>query len=193
MTRINPIHTEIWTPHPASVDAHIEMLGDVLHACVQAGASVSFVVPFSLSEAKTFWRDQVLPAVYDGSRRVLLARWAEQIVGTVQIDRATPPNQPHRAEVKKLLVHPRARRRGIARSLMLAVEDQARAERRTLLTLDTVRGSSAERLYVSLGYVRVGVIPGYALNFDARELEDAVLMYKRLPAASGAHRISQEK
>lgn len=157
------------------------MLGKVLHACVQSGASVSFVLPFSHDDATAFWRDQVLPAVLDGSRNVLLARLDEQIVGTVQLDLATPPNQPHRAEVKKLLVHPEARRRGIAKSLMLEVEIQAREATRTLLTLDTVTNGSAESLYLSLGYRAVGVIPGYALNFDSSALEATTVMYKQLP------------
>ena len=128
------ISIECWDPGPGVTD-DLEMLGCVLHACVHAGASVSFVLPFSREEARAFWLDQVLPAVTAGSRRVLLARLAGQIIGTVQLDLATPPNQPHRAEVKKLLVRPDARRRGIARSLMIALEDQARDARRTLLTL----------------------------------------------------------
>ena len=156
------------------------MLGGVLQACVHAGASVSFVLPFSHDDARAFWRDEVLPAVNAGNRRVLLARLDGQIVATVQIDLATPPNQPHRAEVKKLLVHPTARRLGIARSLMFAVEDKAREARRTLLTLDTVTGNPAETLYRSLGYVAIGVIPNYALSFDSSRLESTTVMYKEL-------------
>jgi GNAT superfamily N-acetyltransferase len=143
----NPIRIERWNPELAGVNDDLEMLGGVLHACVHAGASVSFVLPFSREDAKAFWHDQVLPAVKAGSRRVLLARLAGQIIGTVQLDLATPPNQPHRAEVKKLPVHPDGRRRGIARSLMGAVEEEAREARRTLLTLDKVTGGFAERLY----------------------------------------------
>lgn len=160
------------------------MLGGVLHACVHAGGSVSFILPFSRDDARAFWQDQVLPGVNDGSRRVLVARLAGKIVGTVQLDLATPPNQPHRAEVKKLLVHPDARRRGIARSLMAAVEEQARQARRTLLTLDTVTGGFAERLYLSSGYVAIGVIPRYALNFDSSKVESTTVMYKEVPPES---------
>lgn len=171
---------ERWTADRERVGEDLERLGEVLHACVHAGASVSFVLPFSREEARAFWQEQVLPAVEAGKRRVVLARVAGEIVGTVQLDLATPPNQPHRAEVKKLLVHPEARRRGIARALMQAVEEEARAEGRTLLTLDTVTGGAAERLYRSLGYVAAGGIPGYALNFDRSGIEGTTVMYQEL-------------
>ncbi len=180
MASPNPIRIECWKPDAAGVNDDLDMLGGVLHACVHAGASVSFVLPFSRGDAKAFWRDQVLPAVHAGSRRVLLARVGGRIVGTVQLDLATPPNQPHRAEVKKLLVHPDARRSGIARGLMAAVEEQAREARRTLLTLDTVTGGAAEPLYLSLGYAAIGVIPHYALNFDSSVLEATTVMCKEL-------------
>src|SRR5512146_1203932 len=174
------IRVECWRPTPSRLAEDLEMLGGVLHACVHAGASVSFVLPFSREDAEAFWHDKVLPAVRAGSCCVLVARSAKQIVGTVQLDLATPLNQQHRAEVRKLLVHPDARRRGVARSLMATLEARAREARRTLLTLDTVTGSSAEPLYRSLGYVAVGVIPRYALNFDSSELEATVVMYKEL-------------
>lgn len=174
------IRIECWRPAPSRLAADLEMLGGVLHACVHAGASVSFVLPFSCDDAKAFWRDKVLPAVRAGNCCVFVARGAKRIVGTVQLDLATSPNQPHRAEVRKLLVHPDARRRGVAKSLMAALEERAREARRTLLTLDTVTGSPAEPLYRSLGYVAAGVIPGYALNFDSSELEATVVMYKQL-------------
>jgi GNAT superfamily N-acetyltransferase len=180
MASPDPIRVERWEPQAAGLNGDLDSLGGVLHACVHAGASVSFVLPFSRDDAKAFWRDQVLPAVNAGSRRVLLARLAGQVVGTVQLDLAVPPNQPHRAEVKKLLVHPDARRRGVARSLMAAIEEEARETRRTLLTLDTVTGGAAEPLYLSMGYVRVGVIPRYALNHDSSEIESTTLMYKEL-------------
>jgi GNAT superfamily N-acetyltransferase len=176
----DPIQIERWKPDPAGVDGDLEMLACVLQACVHAGGSVSFVLPFPREEARAFWEQQVLPGVQAGSRCVLVARMAGRIVGTVQLDLGTPPNQPHRAEVRKLLVHPEARRRGIARSLMAAVEAQAHEEHRTLLTLDTVTGSAAEPLYRSLGYVAIGVIPRYAFNFDATTLEGTTVMYKEL-------------
>ena len=180
MTTLEQIHIERWHPHSADLAADIEMLGRVLHACVHAGASVSFVLPFSYEDAKAFWCTKVLPAVQAGQCRVLVARCSGRIIGTVQLDLATPPNQPHRAEVRKLLVHPEARRRGIARALMVAIEEQAREDRRTLLTLDTVVGGFAEPLYESIGYVPVGVIPHYSVRPDTPELDGTMVMYKEL-------------
>ncbi|HLJ44773.1 MAG TPA: GNAT family N-acetyltransferase [Bryobacteraceae bacterium] len=163
----------------------LAMLGCVLHACVQAGASVSFVLPFSREQATAFWRERVLPAVQAGSLVVLIAREDRRIVGTVQLDLDTPPNQRHRADVKKLLVHPDARRRKIGRRLMWALEEQAREARRSLLTLDTQTGGFAEPLYLSLGYISIGVIPRYALQADSGMLEGTTFMYKELaPQAS---------
>jgi ribosomal protein S18 acetylase RimI-like enzyme len=179
------IQIEQWMgdcPDPESVNSDIEMLGEILRAVVYDGAGVSFVVPFSMEEARAFWVEKVLPGVRAGTRRVLVARAGVRIVGTVQLDLGTPPNQRHRAEVLKLLVHPDARRHGIARALMIALEAVAQSEGRTLLTLDTWTGSHAERLYQSLGYVTVGVIPRYARGSLTPELEPATMMYKELSA-----------
>lgn len=166
--------------HPAIVESDLEALADILRAVVYDGAGVSFVVPFSIDDARAFWLTSVLPGVQAGTRRVLIARLEGRIVGTVQIDFATPPNQRHRADILKLLVHPSARRRGIARALMIAVEPIARAEGRTLLTLDTWTGRPAEVLYASLGYVVAGVIPRYARGSLTPELEPTTIMYKHL-------------
>ena len=137
-------------------------------------------MPFSPEEAREFWTGKVQPGVLAGTRRVLLARGGDRVVGTVQLDMATPPNQRHRADVAKLLVHPDVRRQGIARLLMTRIEDVAREAGRSLLTLDTVRGNSAEVLYRSMGYTAAGVIPGYARGALSEELEDTVLFYKNL-------------
>jgi GNAT superfamily N-acetyltransferase len=166
--------------HSAIVESDLDALADVLRAVVYDGAGVSFVVPFSVDDARRFWLSGVWPGVQARTRRVLIARLDDRIAGTVQIDLATPPNQQHRAEVMKLLVHPSARRRGIARALMIAVEPIALAEGRTLLTLDTWTGRPAEALYASLGYVVAGVIPGYARGSLTPELEPTTLMYKDL-------------
>jgi GNAT superfamily N-acetyltransferase len=201
------IRVEEWLPKDSiedttqsGVDAEIEMLAEILHAVVHAGAGVSFFVPFSIDEARAFWVDKVLPQVRAGARRVLLARVAEEngkrgtgnekedsdrIVGTVQLELAMPPNQQHRAAVAKLLVHPSARRHGAARALMLALEEIAKSEGRSLLTLDTVSGSGAERLYTSLDYVTVGVIPRFARGALTPELEGTTIMYKELTTAAG--------
>jgi GNAT superfamily N-acetyltransferase len=168
------------SPAAASLDEEIDMLATILRAVVYDGAGVSFVVPFAHEEARAFWIERVLPGVRAGTRSVLVARVGARIVGTVQIDLNVPPNQRHRTEVLKLLVHPEARRRGIARALMIALESTARSFGRTLLTLDTWTGSPAERLYESLGYVTVGVIPRYARGSLTPELEPATFMYKEL-------------
>jgi ribosomal protein S18 acetylase RimI-like enzyme len=180
------IGIETWFPDlPGAppLERDLDMLAEILHAVVHDGAGVSFVVPFSMDEARAFWRDKVLPGVRADTRRVLVTRSDTRIVGTVQLDLAVPPNQRHRAEVLKLLVHPRARRRGLARALMIALEDVARSERRTLLTLDTWTGSHAEALYQSLGYSTVGIIPRYARGSLTPELEPATIMYKELDRA----------
>lgn len=172
---------EDWRPADAvTLECDLEMLADVLHAVVHGGAGVSFIVPFSLSDARAYWRDTVLPRVQAGRRRVLVARLGGRIVGTVQLDLATPPNQAHRAEVAKLLVHPVARRQGIARALMVALEPVAAAAGRSLLTLDTVTGGPAEPLYVALGYTVAGVIPGYARGSLSPHLDATTILYKVL-------------
>jgi GNAT superfamily N-acetyltransferase len=178
---------EEWRPDlaaDAAVAADIDMLADVLHAVVHGGAGVSFILPFSRDEARAFWTDAVLPGVMARRRRMLVARLEGRIVGTVQLDPAWAPNQPHRAEVLKLLVHPAARRRGIARTLMVELEALARAGGWTLLTLDTWTGQAGEQLYRSLGYTTVGSIPRYARGSTTPELEPATIMFKELDRPS---------
>ncbi len=176
------VQIEEWRPDLSgpSLDRDIDMLAEVLRAVVYVGAGVSFVVPFSLDDARAFWIETVLPGVRARTRRVVVARLDGRIVGTVQLDLSVPPNQLHRAEVAKLLVHPTARRRGIARALMVALEATALSAGRTLLTLDTWTGGHAELLYRSLGYVTVGVIPRYARGSLTPELEPTTIMYKEL-------------
>jgi GNAT superfamily N-acetyltransferase len=186
MDTLAEIQIEEWRPDRpggASLEPDLDGLGEVLHAVVHGGAGVSFIVPFSFDDARAFWHDKVLPVVHARTRRVVVARWGARIVGTVQLDLAVPPNQQHRAEVAKLLVHPSARRRGVARALMMALEAIARSEGRTLLTLDTWTGGGAERLYLSLGYVSAGVIPRYARGSLAPDLKPTTIMYKELAPA----------
>lgn len=171
---------EEWRSDSARVAQDLDELAGVLHAVVHAGASVSFVLPFSLEDARAFWRSKVLPDVRKRRRMVLLARSDGEIVGTVQLILDTPPNQGHRAEVAKLLVHPKARRRGVARALMEAIENVARREGRTLITLDTRTGDMAEPLYRSMGYVLVGIIPRYAIDPHGQALEPTSILYKEL-------------
>jgi GNAT superfamily N-acetyltransferase len=157
----------------AELGAQLDGLARVLHDCVAQGASVSYMAPFSHDDARMAFVG--FAAGVDAGERLLLAAFADgELVGTVQVVLALPPNQPHRGDVAKLLVHSSARRRGIAAALMERVEAEARAEGRTLLVLDTVTGDPAERLYERLGWNRVGVIPGYALYPDGRPCDTTV-------------------
>src|SRR5262249_20765228 len=143
-------------------DAQIDGLADVLIDCVEGGASVSFMQPLSRDRAVAFWR-RVAQGVAAGERALLVAEDARGLCGTVQLVLDQPENQPHRADLAKMLVHRRARRQGLGAALMRAAEATARECGKTLLVLDAVTGGDAARLYERLGWVRVGDIPGYAL------------------------------
>jgi GNAT superfamily N-acetyltransferase len=138
-------------------------LAEVLLDCVEGGASVSFMSPLAYTDAMAFWQSAMESAAR-GERILLIAEdHAHQILGTVQVLLNLPENQPHRGDLAKMLVHRRARRRGVGASLVQAAEHAARVRGRSLLVLDTVTGGDAERLYERLGWQRVGEIPGYAL------------------------------
>jgi GNAT superfamily N-acetyltransferase len=162
----------------AEARAQLDGLASVLVDCVEGGASVSYMAPFSHGDARAVFEGVALD-VERGDRLLLAAFDNGEIVGTVQVNLATPPNQPHRGDIAKLLVRRSARRRGIAALLMEAAEREALAEGKTLLVLDTVTRDAAERLYARLGWTRVGVIPGYALYPDGR-LCDTTVFYKAL-------------
>lgn len=143
----------------------IDGLTELLLDCVEGGASVSFMLPLQREKARGFWQD-VIGGVGRGERTLVVAEDEEgHIVGTVQMITSMPENQPHRADIAKLLVHRQARRGGVGRQLMLAIEDQACKQQRTVLVLDTA-SPDAERLYERLGWQRVGVVPNYALMPD---------------------------
>jgi GNAT superfamily N-acetyltransferase len=140
-------------------------LAEILCACVNDGASVSYLPPLAAETARGFWKRA--SADIAAGTRILLAAWHDAlIVGTVMLEFASAPNQPHRAEVQKLLVHPAARRRGVARALMKRLEQEARRTDKTLLTLDTRAGDAAESLYRDMAWHEAGRIPGFALNAD---------------------------
>jgi hypothetical protein len=164
----------------------IAHLAALLHACVANGASVGYILPFDLAAAAAFWRDKVAPGVAARTRALLVARIEGRIVGSVQLNWDTPPNQPHRADVAKLLVAPGHRRAGIARALMAALEREAHLRGRVLLTLDTRSGDAAEPLYLSLGYRVVGIIPWYCLDPDGVRIDSTTIMFKALPARTPA-------
>ena len=144
-------------------DTQVQELAALLIDCVEGGASVSFMLPLTLQRAQAFWQS-VAQGVHNGERALLVAEDQRgAIVGTVQLVLDQPVNQPHRADLAKMLVHRRARRQGLAERLLRAAEGTARECGKTLLVLDTVTGGDAERLYTRLGWQRVGSIPDYAL------------------------------
>lgn len=141
--------------------ADIDGLAQVLVDCVDGGASVSFMHPLALPRARAFWQ-QVADDVARGERALLVAEDAAGIAGTVQLVLAQPENQPHRADLAKMLVHRRARRQSLGAALLAAAEQSAREAGKTLLVLDTA-SADAERLYERAGWQRCGRVPGYAL------------------------------
>ncbi|MBL8759031.1 MAG: GNAT family N-acetyltransferase [Phycisphaerae bacterium] len=150
---------------PGLDDAAVGALAGVLIDCVEGGASVGFMQPIARERAERFWR-RIAADVAGGARALLVAEDDRGIFGTVQLELDTPDNQPHRADLCKMLVHRRGRRRGVGAALMRAAEDLARTCGRTLLVLDTVTNSDASRVYERAGWVRVGDIPRYALMPD---------------------------
>ncbi len=154
-------HPEILVLDAAAAKDAIDELADVLVDCVQGGASVSFMLPFGREDAARYF-DKVTASIARGETVLVAAKLDGRIVGTVQLGLDIPPNQPHRADIKKLLVHRAARNRGVGAMLMARAEAEAKARGRTLLVLDTA-GAEAERLYLRSGWQRVGVIPDYAM------------------------------
>jgi acetyltransferase len=157
----------------------LRALAALLKDAVDSGASVGFLPPLAESESEAYWRGMV-ESVRDGSCVLLAAREPDgALVGTAQLLLATRPNGSHRAEVAKVIVHTKARRRGIGRALMLALEAHARRLGRTTLVLDTRRGDASEQLYTSVGYILAGVIPRYARSADGA-LDPSAFYYRLL-------------
>jgi ribosomal protein S18 acetylase RimI-like enzyme len=165
-------------PLPAGA-ADLDALAALLVDAVDSGAAVSFVT-LTHAQALDWWRKLLSSPLSRAT--VLVARDAEGIAGSVQLHPASAPNQPHRADVAKLIVHRRARGRGLGAALMAAVEREAAAAGFRLLVLDSKRGDAGERLYRRVGWHVVGSIPRYALDTDGRSLHDTVVFYKELPA-----------
>ena len=155
----------------SSHEAHARApaLAGILIDCVEGGASVSFMTPLSQQKAQAFWH-AVADGIAEADRSLLVAEDSStgSLVGTVQLVLGQPENQPHRADIAKMLVHRAARKQGIGARLMQAAEDAARDAGKTLLVLDTATGGDAERLYQRLGWIRVGTIPGYAVWPDGQ-------------------------
>jgi GNAT superfamily N-acetyltransferase len=159
-------------------DTALDQLASVLADCVEGGASVSFMSPFSHAEALAYFR-KIAVSIAAEDTVLLAARLDRRIVGTVQLGLDTPPNQPHRADIRKMLVRRSARGRGIGAALMKRVEEEAKRRGRWLLVLDTVPGENGHRVYKRAGWTQTGIIPDYALFPDGR-LCDTAVMWKRL-------------
>jgi GNAT superfamily N-acetyltransferase len=175
-------HTIIRQLNPQEAEELIGALSAVLIDCVEGGASVSFMSPLTQERADAFWQG-VAEGVAAGERILLVAQdhVSGQIIGTVQVVLRQPENQPHRADIAKMLVHRQARKRGIGAALMRAAEEAARTAGKTVLVLDTVTGSDAERLYERVGWTRSGVIPNYAL-WPKGGFCDTTVFYKQISA-----------
>ena len=158
--------------------ADLRALARLLAEVVESGAAVSFLSPLSVEAAQDWWR-RTFSEARPGAI-FLAAREDGRIVGSVQLHPAWAPNQPHRADIAKLLVSAAARRRGLGTSLMERIEEEARQAEFTLLTLDAKRGTAAERLYRRTGWTAAGTVPGFALDTDGKTPHDAVFFYKEL-------------
>ena len=165
---------------PPVSESDLRALARLLVDAVESGAAVSFLAPLTLERAEEWWR-RVISASHSGAI-FLVARDIEGLAGTVQHHPAWAPNQPHRAEIAKLLVHRRSRRTGLGTRPMRAIEEAARRAGFRLLTLDTKRGDPAEHLYRRIGWTPAGTIPAYALDPDGTP-HDAVFFYKELNQA----------
>ena len=175
-------HAAVRTLSAREARESVPALSEILIDCVEGGDSIGFMAPLAREKADAFWRG-VAEGIAAGGRILLVAedRASGEIVGTVQVVLGQPENQPHRADVSKMLVHRRARRRGFGAALMRAAENAARAAGKTLLVLDTA-SSDAEHLYERSGWKRVGVVPGYARMPDGRPC-DTTIFYKPIVKA----------
>ena len=175
---MQPDHITIRELSADEAEARIGELAAILADAVAHGASVNFLAGFTAAEAAAFWRVQ-LPGLADGSRHLLVADDCTSLVGTVVLTKAPQPNQPHRADIGKMLVLSGARRRGLGRRLLAAVEALAASHGLTLLQLDTHTGSGAEGLYLTNGWTRFGVVPGHALTPSGTPA-DTSFFYKQI-------------
>jgi len=164
---------------PQQAEARRDELVDLLVDAVEGGASVNFIWPMTRAKAEAWWKG-ALASQARGERLIFAAEAAGSLDGTVQLTLASQENQAFRADLGKLLVHRRARRKGLGALLMSAAEAEARRIGRTLLILDTEAGSDAERLYDRLGWTRFGQVPGYAMRADGTARELCTFFYKEL-------------
>lgn len=176
--RPRPAEASIRALDAVEAEARVSELAAILVEAVALGASVNFMAGFSNAEGRAFWRDQ-FPGIANGSRRLFVGDNGQRLVGTVILTFAHQPNAWHRAEITKMLVLSTARRQGLGRRLLAAVEEAAREAGRTLLMLDTETGSAGDLLYRSCGWTEIGRVPGHAFRPDGR-LAETTLFYKVL-------------
>jgi len=161
-------------------EQYLDELTDTLYQCVHDGASISFILPFTKKDSESYWINKILPNLVNNNTITFIALINNKLAGTVQLECDTPPNQPYRAEVSKLLVNPNYQRKGIAKKLMLHLEEYAISINKLLLTLDTRTGDKAEPLYTNLGYQTAGIIPFFAKDPKEDRFDATTLMYKKL-------------
>ncbi|WP_170467479.1 GNAT family N-acetyltransferase [Ruegeria arenilitoris] len=165
---------------PTDIDDNLTDLCRVLIDSVADGAAISFMMPLDQDTAARFWVDDVKSAVENGERHLFGAFAEGRLIGTVQLLLSMPPNQPHRAEISKMIVHPMARRQGLGKALMGEALSSAREEGKTLVTLDTRTGDVSEALYKSVGFEPAGVIPDFAFDPDGQSRHATTYMYRYL-------------
>jgi ribosomal protein S18 acetylase RimI-like enzyme len=175
-----PMPHDILTLEADTLHDHAKALCRILIDSVAAGAAISFMAPLSADDAAAFWLHDVAPKLRAKHRQLYAARQQGQIVGTVQLLTAMPPNQPHRCEIAKMIVHPDARRLGFGRALMTHALVQAAAMGKSLVTLDTRTGDAAEPLYTAMGFQVAGIIPDYAYDPDGNARHATTLMFRYL-------------
>lgn len=164
----------------SDIETHLADLTAVLKDSVLDGAAISFMATLTDTEAQSFWHNDVRSGVESGSRRLFGAFVDGRLVGTVQLVVGMPPNQPHRAEISKMVVHPESRRLGLGKALMTSALEAAKRANKTLVTLDTRTGDVSEALYRSVGFEQAGVIPDFAYDPDGQARHATTYMYRYL-------------
>ena len=165
---------------PTDIDSNLDDLSRMLVDSVADGAAISFMAPLDQAAADRFWVEDVKPAVEKGERHLFGAFVGGRLIGTVQLLVSMPPNQPHRSEISKMIVHPDERRRGLGKALMSEALKSAMEAGKTLVTLDTRTGDVSEALYKSVGFEKAGVIPDFAYDPDGNARHSTTYMYRRL-------------
>lgn len=161
-------------------DQHLDDLTDIFYSTVNSGAAIGYLAPLSTEDATVFWSNDIKPNLLSGERLLFAISVGQLIVGVVQLIVKMPPNQPHRAELAKLMVHPKYRRKGLASILVTKAEACAISMGKTLITFDTRTGDSSEDFYRSRGFKTAGIIPQFALDTDGKNYHGTTLMYKHL-------------